>query len=57
MTNDEVERMLDLYERNKALKKELAMANAILEVLKSRGFESEIIYIKYKIENNLKRNK
>jgi hypothetical protein len=55
MKNSEADLILDLKAENQKLKESLAMSDAILSVLKARGFESEIVYIKYEIENNLSR--
>ena len=50
---DEYDLIIDLQQENQSLKERLAFSNAILDVLKAKGFESEIIYVKYEIENGL----
>lgn len=54
MNNSEADLILDLTDEKKRLKEDLVMTKAILEVLKAKGFESEIIYIEYEIKENLR---
>ena len=62
--NKEADRILEVYEENERLRKllhdlqyENEVNKAILDSLKEKGFEGEIKYIKFKIEEQIRKIK
>lgn len=57
ISNKEANNLIDVFSENKELKRENAIMKAVIDTLKSQGFESEIKYIEHKIKNSFKKLK